>query len=301
MDGYRGRDPGRCAAPGRCRSVYRAAREREISGERQRAPRRFKRISRFSNRRGRNRHDRRICIHAAGLFAALGHKTRDPAACDHRAARGAQKNRGNAAGENNRRRHARITGSNERCGMMIGLIIFCCWIVSFFFNGIESGLLVDRSGAIATKCETSRAGGCAARSTVETSGTAARDCFAFHKCGRHPRPAAADAPIGPFVRIHRLFNRVGNRVSGISPSACRPPEIAFPAISVPSSGASCRHIGIRSRSCSRLCWNSAHGLGNCSCPARGETGPAFCRRAKNSNRSRPKASGKVLSPPPSAR
>jgi CBS domain containing-hemolysin-like protein len=25
--------------------------------------------------------------------------------------------------------------------MMIGLIIFCCWIVSFFFSGIESGLL----------------------------------------------------------------------------------------------------------------------------------------------------------------
>ena len=25
--------------------------------------------------------------------------------------------------------------------MMIGLIILCCWIVSFFFNGIESGLL----------------------------------------------------------------------------------------------------------------------------------------------------------------
>ncbi len=25
--------------------------------------------------------------------------------------------------------------------MIIGLIIFCCWIVSFFFNGIESGLL----------------------------------------------------------------------------------------------------------------------------------------------------------------
>jgi CBS domain containing-hemolysin-like protein len=25
--------------------------------------------------------------------------------------------------------------------MIIGIIIFCCWIVSFFFNGIESGLL----------------------------------------------------------------------------------------------------------------------------------------------------------------
>src|SRR5437763_12816485 len=25
--------------------------------------------------------------------------------------------------------------------MMIAFIIFCCWIVSFFFNGIESGLL----------------------------------------------------------------------------------------------------------------------------------------------------------------
>src|SRR5438034_2327615 len=25
--------------------------------------------------------------------------------------------------------------------MMIGFIIFYCWIVSFFFNGIESGLL----------------------------------------------------------------------------------------------------------------------------------------------------------------
>jgi len=25
--------------------------------------------------------------------------------------------------------------------MIIGLIVFCCWIVSFFFNGIESGLL----------------------------------------------------------------------------------------------------------------------------------------------------------------
>ncbi|HEY2568750.1 MAG TPA: CNNM domain-containing protein [Candidatus Udaeobacter sp.] len=25
--------------------------------------------------------------------------------------------------------------------MIIGLIIFCCWVVSFFFNGIESGLL----------------------------------------------------------------------------------------------------------------------------------------------------------------
>jgi putative hemolysin len=25
--------------------------------------------------------------------------------------------------------------------MMIGFIIFCCWVVSFFFNGIESGLL----------------------------------------------------------------------------------------------------------------------------------------------------------------
>ncbi|MBO0696550.1 MAG: DUF21 domain-containing protein, partial [Verrucomicrobia bacterium] len=25
--------------------------------------------------------------------------------------------------------------------MIIALVIFCCWIVSFFFNGIESGLL----------------------------------------------------------------------------------------------------------------------------------------------------------------
>src|SRR5881275_256707 len=25
--------------------------------------------------------------------------------------------------------------------MTVGLIIFCCWIISFFFNGIESGLL----------------------------------------------------------------------------------------------------------------------------------------------------------------
>src|ERR1044072_6276627 len=25
--------------------------------------------------------------------------------------------------------------------MIIGLVIFCCWFVSFFFNGIESGLL----------------------------------------------------------------------------------------------------------------------------------------------------------------
>jgi CBS domain containing-hemolysin-like protein len=25
--------------------------------------------------------------------------------------------------------------------MMIGLVIFCCWVTSFFFNGIESGLL----------------------------------------------------------------------------------------------------------------------------------------------------------------
>lgn len=25
--------------------------------------------------------------------------------------------------------------------MMIGFVIFCCWVVSFFFNGIESGLL----------------------------------------------------------------------------------------------------------------------------------------------------------------
>src|SRR5436189_213908 len=25
--------------------------------------------------------------------------------------------------------------------MIVALIIFCCWIVSFFFNGIESGLL----------------------------------------------------------------------------------------------------------------------------------------------------------------
>src|SRR5438128_12050804 len=25
--------------------------------------------------------------------------------------------------------------------MIVGFIIFCCWIVSFFFNGIESGLL----------------------------------------------------------------------------------------------------------------------------------------------------------------
>src|SRR5205823_14849595 len=32
-------------------------------------------------------------------------------------------------------------GSYQCCGMMIAFIIFCCWIVSFFFNGIESGLL----------------------------------------------------------------------------------------------------------------------------------------------------------------
>src|SRR5882724_3796775 len=25
--------------------------------------------------------------------------------------------------------------------MIVALIIFCCWVVSFFFNGIESGLL----------------------------------------------------------------------------------------------------------------------------------------------------------------
>src|SRR5207247_4850104 len=31
--------------------------------------------------------------------------------------------------------------SGRGCSMIEWFIIFCCWIVSFFFNGIESGLL----------------------------------------------------------------------------------------------------------------------------------------------------------------
>src|SRR6266516_497837 len=103
---------------------------------------------------------------------------------------------------------------------------------------------VDRPGAVAAKCETSRTSGRAAQSTVKTSGTAARDCFAFHKCGRHPRPAPADASIGSLIPIFWICYRVSNCVSRISSSAFSPPQVAFSTISVPGSGAPCRYPGI---------------------------------------------------------
>src|SRR5262249_5040136 len=81
-----------------------------------------------------DRHHRRIYFHAAGLYAVFRNETRNPGAYDHCAPRGAQKDRRSPAGEN----HKRIRGS----GMTVAIIIIiCCWIISFFFNGIESGLL----------------------------------------------------------------------------------------------------------------------------------------------------------------
>ena len=127
---------------------------------------------------------------------------------------------------------------------------------------------VDRPGAIAAKCETSRAGGRAARSTAETSGAVARDCFAFHKCGGHTRPAPADAPIGPFVGLRRLFNRVGDRASR-SISFCFPSSLSrffddflFELWRVLPAYWNC------SRSCSHLCSELGARLGRLLLPRR---------------------------------
>ncbi len=76
-----------------------------------------------------------------GYLPPSGHKTRNSTARHYGAARWAKANRGAPAGKNNRCRMDEAPGRRQRCELMIGFIIFCCWIVSFFFNGIESGLL----------------------------------------------------------------------------------------------------------------------------------------------------------------
>src|SRR5581483_1770009 len=71
----------------------------------------------------------------ARLFAGERNEDRHPAFAHHCAPRRTQTHRGIAAREN----HTNERRRNRR--HMIGLTIFICWIVSFFFNGIESGLL----------------------------------------------------------------------------------------------------------------------------------------------------------------
>ena len=107
--------------------------------------------------------------------------------------------------------------------MMTGFIIFCCWIVSFFFNGIESGLLSIDPVRL--------------RQNVKRRAPAA---VRLDRLLKHPERLlvtvllftnAADI-LGLLLLTrqlvhsfgyYRLFNRVGNRVSCISPSAFRPP------------------------------------------------------------------------------
>ena len=89
----------------------------------------------LSNRCRRNRYHWRICVYSPGLCAVFRNETRDSGPCHNCSSRRAQENRGSSAGENN-------TGGSSRLRHdRVVIVILCCWIVSFFFNGIESGLL----------------------------------------------------------------------------------------------------------------------------------------------------------------
>ncbi|PYK18513.1 MAG: hypothetical protein DME55_06455 [Verrucomicrobia bacterium] len=93
--------------------------------------------------------------------------------------------------------------------MIIGLIIFCCWIVSFFFNGIESGLLSIDPIRL--------------RQNVKRRVPAA---VRLNRLLKHPE--------------RRLFYRSGNCASGLFVSAFCSSQIAFSAISLSRPGATCR-------------------------------------------------------------
>src|SRR5262245_32935849 len=75
---------------------------------------------------------------------------------------------------------------------------------------------VDRSGAIAAKCEAARARGFAVESPAQTHRTSTGNRSAHHECGGHRRSALADKPAVSVVRLCRLLARLGHCASCLS-------------------------------------------------------------------------------------
>src|SRR6266568_4158085 len=82
---------------------------------------------------------------------------------------------------------------------------------------------VDRSSAIAAKCEAPRAGGFAVESPAQTARTVIGDRSARHECGGHRRSAVADKRAVSVVRLCRVLVRPGHCASGLSICVVRSP------------------------------------------------------------------------------
>ena len=95
------------------------------------------------------------------------------------------------------------------------ILIVCCWIISFFFNGIESGLLSIDPVRLRQNVKRRCAGGFAVESPAQAPRTVIGDRSAHHKCGGHRRSALADKPAGSVVRLCRVFVRLGDCASGL--------------------------------------------------------------------------------------
>ena len=98
---------------------------------------------------------------------------------------------------------------------------------------------VDRSGAIAAKCEAALSSSFAVESPAPTSRTAAGNRSADHECCRHCRSAVAHKPAGSLVRLRRVLVRLGHCASCLSVRVVGSPESIVPAISVSRAGATC--------------------------------------------------------------
>src|SRR5439155_25098199 len=99
---------------------------------------------------------------------------------------------------------------------------------------------VDRSSAIAAKCEAPGAGGFAVESPAQTPRTLIGDRSAHHECGGHSGSVLADKLTGLVVRLCRVVLCVGHRTSGLSVFLVGAPLSLVPAISVSSAGTSFR-------------------------------------------------------------
>src|SRR2546421_1228506 len=74
---------------------------------------------------------------------------------------------------------------------------------------------VDRSSAIATKCEAPLAGGFAVESPAQAPRTVTGGRSAHHECGGHRGSAVADKPAVSVVRLCRVLVRLTPCASGL--------------------------------------------------------------------------------------
>ncbi len=213
-----------------------------------------------------------------GYLPAIGHAVRNAAPCHHDSAHGSKANRRNPAGKNRLLYGLRRNNRQRRDGIMIyGLLILCLWTVSFFFAGIEAGLLSIDPVRLRHHVKQRKPSALRLERLMQRPERLLITVLLVTNMADILGLLLLTKLLVTVVWIRGIFRVDPDRAPDLSLRARRSPEIAFPAISLSRPGGPGRRARVRvdhslaGPGDRRAAWTFAHS-------APGQRGrPALCR------------------------